>query len=364
MIVSITDLSRSGNGVAKDSEGRILFIPFTAPGDEVEVELTQEFKNYRFAKVLRWVKKSPNRVEPRCLVFTQCGGCALQHIPYPQQFDTKFSGVVHALRRVQVTPPFTVENFPAVDPWNYRNRIQLRGFGAEVGFFAAGSRTRVPIHRCEISREEINQELPAVRKKGQEYSSEFKVEIDVISDGTVRTTWNARHAALGFRQVNDAQNLQMKKWISDAVPSGGELLDLYGGSGNLSWDLANRRSVIHCVDVSSPSQTLPEQPRNFHFHRMPSDRWIKEYSKKAVRSPDRVVILDPPRDGLRTEFGLISRAFKKIGVQRIIAVGCDPDAWARDMRHWIDEGYRFSHMAVFDFFPQTPHVESAGILDL
>lgn len=366
MNVEITDLSRGGAGVGKSPDGQIAFVPLTLPGDRVRVRVVKARKNYLECEMEEIILPSPSRVAPRCAVFGKCGGCAWQHVPYELQFKTKTEGVRHALKRVQVEAPNSFQSYAADQPYQYRNRIQLRGEGDQIGFFARGSRNLVPIERCEVAREELNARLTSIREKGLSHAGPYKVEIDVLPDHTVREAWNQRHAALGFRQVNDSQNGHLQNWIAERISSGRILYDLYGGSGNLSLHLAARMKITHCVDVSSPKMRLSNQPENFFFHSSDVSRWLKSAMRRPPHAPalEASAIIDPPRDGLSENFPIVANAVKKLNIREIIAVGCDPDSWARDVRHWIDEGFHFEAAAAFDFFPQTPHIESVALLRL
>ncbi|MGZ3699111.1 MAG: class I SAM-dependent RNA methyltransferase, partial [Bdellovibrionota bacterium] len=236
--IRIADLSRGGAGVGRDASGRAIFVPLTAPGDLARVEIVGTEKRYAQARLLELLESSPERREPRCRVFGRCGGCQWQHLDYSLQWRTKVSGVRHALTRVQVPLAGPLSEFPAERIFEYRNRVQLRGQGRELGFYAAGSNEVVPIERCEIARPEINAALDAVRAEGAKLARPFKVEVEVLADTKIRSTWNSAHAASGFRQVHDEQNELLKKWVSERIPDGALVLDLYGGQGNLTRGLA------------------------------------------------------------------------------------------------------------------------------
>ena len=134
LVTTITDLSRSGAGVGRDSEGRALFVPFSAPGDVVKVKLQKVKRRYAEAELLELIEPSPVRVTPHCPVFTRCGGCQWQHIPYELQWQTKEAGVRESLRLAKINVPQIWEGFPAQNAWEYRNRIQLRGDGSTIGY--------------------------------------------------------------------------------------------------------------------------------------------------------------------------------------------------------------------------------------
>ncbi len=357
---TITDLSRAGSGVARDSEsGRVVFIPFTAPGDRVRAEIVGEEKSYAHGRLIEILDRSPIRVEPPCPVFSRCGGCQWQHLPYENQWKTKISGIRHALKRVQVQADVPFDEHPAEHPWNYRNRVQLRGEKAKIGFFAPESRELVEIESCPIARREINAEIPIARAHGDTLSKPYKVEIEVLTDGKTRQTWNAGHAAQGFRQVNDEQNDKLRAWVESKITPGRVVYDLFGGSGNLSERIAARANRIHCVDVSAPRERPEGFPANVEFHRADTLRWV---SRQPPAAGPASAIVDPPRIGLGPELGTLAQELDRLGVTELIAVGCDVDAWARDLSRWIKKGWSVRRLAAFDFFPQTVHVESVALL--
>ncbi|RYZ97762.1 MAG: class I SAM-dependent RNA methyltransferase, partial [Proteobacteria bacterium] len=188
MELEITALSRSGAGLGRDTSGRVVFVPFTAPGDTVRVEIEKQEKRFAEAKLLKITKASPIREVPPCPVFGTCGGCEWQHLPYPLQWETKRGGVVGALERVKVdTAGITVEEIPAEQIWEYRNRVQLRGLKDSLGFYARRSQTIVPIEKCYIARPELNAQLAAVKAEGAKFSREYKAELEVFPDGEVTT---------------------------------------------------------------------------------------------------------------------------------------------------------------------------------
>lgn len=379
--LAIQDLARGGAGVARDESGRVVFVPFTAPGDEVRARIIETKKNYAQAELVEIIKPSPHRQTPPCPVFGRCGGCQWQHLPYELQWKTKFQGALHALARVGIEKPSRegwVEELPAERIWEYRNRVQLRGLGDELGFFAAGTNQRVPVDRCPIARPEINAAWGETREEGRRFDQPYKVEVEVLPDGTIRRSWNSRHGAQGFRQVHDEQNEKLKRWVASALTPGREVLDLFGGAGNLSLGLAQGPALavgVHCVDLGAPTGDVARElaagwggaPGGFAFHREPVVRWLVKKASNAQRRAQPAaplsVILDPPREGLGADFTAIASALEALGAREIVAVGCDPDAWARDLSRFAKRGWKLERAAILDLFPQTPHVESIARLD-
>lgn len=364
LILDITDLSRGGTGVARDDQGRVVFVPFTAPGDRVKVQIVESEKRYATGELLEVIQASSVRQKPRCPAFGRCGGCQWQHLPYDLQWKTKSSGVLHALSRVGVdTSALKLEELPADRIWEYRNRIQLRGEhrseGTILGFYAKGSHDVIPLDRCDIARPEINESWEKTRADSNAYDRPFKVELEVSEKGELSQSWNKGHAAQGFRQVHDDQNEKLKVWVRSAVTLGLPVLDLFGGSGNLSTQLMESAPEIHCVDVSVPRQKPAHFPESFQFHRAPVAEWIK---RTQVEKKDWSAIIDPPRIGLGRDFQIIADGIDRAGVKELVAVGCDPDSWARDVSRFLKRGWKLDRVAALDLFPQTAHVESLARL--
>ncbi len=390
-VVTITDLARGGSGVARiypdalqtevevPTKGMVVFVPFTLPGDKVRIRITGKEKRYLEGELLEIVTPSPDRVIPKCPVFQVCGGCQWQHIPYELQWKTKVKGVVHALDRLGISVP-ELEEIPAQQVWTYRNRVQLRGFQNEIGFLKRSSTEWVPIRRCEIAREEINETLEETRLLGSELVRPYKVEVEVTLDSEIKRAWNAPHAATGFRQVHDEQNERLKDWVKRELKSGGSVLyDLFGGSGNLSLGLKEAFSEIHCVDTGAPQVKDPAQKSGpgYFFHKAKVLPWILKRAAFSGVSTGSLAatpggsdldgvtaLLDPPRAGLGQDFRDISGSLQKLGVKKVIHIGCDVDAWAGDLSKWRNRGWKIEKIMLLDLFPQTIHLESAAVLKL
>jgi 23S rRNA (uracil1939-C5)-methyltransferase len=364
MKARINDLSRGGSGVARLDSGEVIFVPFTAPGDWIEVRIIEKKKNYSQGELVQLLEPSPGRVPAPCPHFTRCGGCSWQHIPYSLQFETKKKGLLHALGRKGVeTAGIPLDELPAQDSYHYRNRIQLHGNAdtGVLGFFRPGTREIVDLQACAIADARINEALPGLREQGfREFRGEFKLEIDLSPEGHVRSAWNRRHAAFGFRQVNDAQNRLLQTWISENLRSAELLFDLYGGNGNLSRPLASRFREVFCVDLFTGPRD-ETAPRNFHLVRQDMDRWSRTPIEESWAGKPASVILDPPREGIAETLPPLLHKISRLSLTSVILVGCDVDAFTRDVQRLIKKGFRLERLGALDLFPQTPHIESLAL---
>lgn len=383
--LTIVDLARGGSGVAR-LDGQAVFVPFTAPGDQVRVRIVERQKRFLKAELVEVRVPSPDRVEPPCPVFGRCGGCQWQHLPYSLQWRTKVTGVQQALKRLRSIESVarsslpTLEELPASQVWGYRNRVQLHGEGEALGYYGGASRRLVATDRCPIARAEIQAVWEQTRAEGAsrfpgtEASAKtpapvaYKVEVEVGNDGRVRKSWNSPHAALGFRQVHDDQNLRLREWVFQAITPGRHVYDLFGGAGNLSEMLAAMAMRVDCVDTGSPSPSPAGTHPQLHFHRSAVLPWLKQQGGSgAVGAPAAVrgtasAILDPPREGLADAGPAIVQHLERLGVREALLVGCDLDSWVRDLGVFAQRGWRFKKLAVLDLMPQTVHVESIALL--
>src|SRR5690606_29195957 len=157
--VYIEDLTHDGAGVAK-VDGYPLFIQGGLPDEQAEVHVLKTLKNYGFAKIVKIEVPSPDRVEPECGVYAQCGGCQLQHLSYEGQLKWKEKMVRNVMTRigkidVPVHPVKGMDN-----PLNYRNKAQIP-FGSNgdvpiAGFYKTKSHAIVDTDRCLIQTPEAD----------------------------------------------------------------------------------------------------------------------------------------------------------------------------------------------------------------
>jgi len=366
--LTIVDVSRAGPGVAKHSSGKTVFVAFTMPGDTVEAKITDVKRHFAQAECISFIEQCAQRTSPRCRVFTQCGGCQWQHIPYSLQWQYKLTGIKQVLKASKIRLAGDIAQFPARQCWNYRNRVQLHGFKDKLGFFANRSHDIVAIEQCEIAAQPINAILPQLKSQGRSYTQPYKVEVELTPNQELQTVWNSRHAAKGFRQINDEQNQILKQWIVTRLIQQQPVYDLYGGSANLSLALARQGLEVHCVDTSVPIVKTQNTPATLLFHNSEVLPWLKQritdIKFQRIEEPRQAftAIIDPPRGGLGEEFDAIIDRLEQLKVNEIITVGCKTDTWARDLARLLKRGWALQHIGAFDFFPHTIHVETTAHL--
>ena len=166
--IRISSLGSSGEGVGR-MEGFTVFVTGGLPGELVRVRIGEVKKSYASGRLLKVLEASPDRVEPKCPIYKECGGCQLQHLSYEGQLKVKQQQVKDAMERIghqkdlPVLPVLGAEN-----PWNYRNKVAFP-VGREkgrtiIGCFAQGSHKIIDASNCLIQDELNNEAINAVRE--------------------------------------------------------------------------------------------------------------------------------------------------------------------------------------------------------
>ncbi|MCK9302487.1 MAG: 23S rRNA (uracil(1939)-C(5))-methyltransferase RlmD [Bacteroidales bacterium] len=124
--VDIIDAASDGNAVGKTADNLILFVPYGAPGDNVDVQVTKKRKSFKYGKIIAFNKLSENRVEPKCEHYTMCGGCKWQHLNYKSQLFFKQKQVADALTRIaKVNVDDVLPILPSDNTEYYRNKLEF-----------------------------------------------------------------------------------------------------------------------------------------------------------------------------------------------------------------------------------------------
>ena len=122
--VEITGVAAEGKSIARVDD-LVVFIPYGAPGDVVNIKLDKKKRSYAEAHIVDMVKPSPDRVTPACEHFGVCGGCKWQHIPYESQLRYKRDQVVDALTRIaKVEIPEVNPTLGSKETFCYRNKLE------------------------------------------------------------------------------------------------------------------------------------------------------------------------------------------------------------------------------------------------
>jgi len=337
MQLTVHDMAFGGKGVGR-ADGMVVFVPFTIPGETVEVAVTRKKKNYAEAKLVLVETPSPDRVDPPCPYFGECGGCAYQHIAYPAQLKIKEKQVADTLRRVGKKAEVPMRPIiPSPKPYEYRNRIRVHVTGNRVGFYNLGNRV-MDIERCLIAAPEVNQRLRELRGKA-------------MPEGDYTLS---RRDSRFFEQTNSEVARAMLEAVGSLVTPGGRLVDAYCGAGFFAQALREKYDEVIGVEANEFAVQHARKTAQSHERYIAGDVAVVLGDLLAERSGDETTLLmDPPSAGVTPRVIDMILAHNP---REVVYVSCNPGTLARDLAA-LGGAYRLESVTPLDMFPQTAEIE-------
>ncbi len=416
--IAITSLAAGGAGVGRLPDGMAVFVPRTAPGDEVIVTAVERRRRFAKASAAEIPKLGPGRVDPLCPHFTsdRCGGCQWQHLSGTVQRQAKARIVGDALRRIGKLELPDPEVVASPRAYGYRATITLtvRHVASRViaGFHDAEEPSRVfHLEKCHIARDEVDTLWQAIRPalaavpRGDDVRLKLRVApegtLHVIVDGGDKawggagallaaaqqrglapTIWwrpppphgaprrmagpEADTGAASFAQVNPDVAGLLRDAVVEAVMQradgriGGQavrVLDLYGGVGDTALPIAAAGHDVMMVELDERAvRQADERAKRENITLRCVAARVEDVLPKLL--PADIVIVNPPRAGLSSE---VANRLSAYPPNRLLYVSCDPATLARDLKRVAPVG-RLT-VRSFDMFPQTSHVETLAVVE-
>jgi 23S rRNA (uracil1939-C5)-methyltransferase/tRNA (uracil-5-)-methyltransferase len=381
--LTIDSLTNLGSGVGR-IDGWVVFVPFALPGETVKARVFRNDKNHSQADLVEVLEPSPDRVEPVCPLFGNCGGCQYQHLDYQKQLAWKTRQMGELMKHMAGVV-FPV-NFCLSTPqtWHYRSKITphfdqpRNGEIGAIGFLANGQRSRIiDVTQCTIAMDSINAALPEIREGIRAKAHSFKrgstlllratgdrVETDFRATATERVgDLTFQFLAGDFFQNNPFILPLFTGYVAQQAAAGARfLVDAYCGSGLFALTLAKDFEKVAGVEVSETScewarkNAKANQITNATFLTASAEDIFAEINFPAAET---AVVIDPPRKGCTPEF---IEQLVKFGPARVVYVSCDPATQVRDLKLLGEGGYALADVQPFDLFPHTRHLESVMTL--
>lgn len=418
LTVTVTSLDPFGQGVARH-EGKTVFVTGVLPGEQAEIQLTEEKRQFSHAKLKRLLTPSPQRVTPPCPHFTRCGGCQQQHAGIALQQSSKTAALMRLMTR-ETGAELPEASLIAGTPYAYRRRARLAlYFQAKeqrllMGYRQSNSHDLVDIKACPVLRPELEallqplrdclSRLKAVKRLGhvelvqaengpllvlrhldplhssdqqalRDFAQQQGVSVYLAPDADSLTCLQGEepiyHVAgltlafspRDFIQVNDAVNQQMVAqalaWL-DVQPQD-RILDLFCGMGNFTLPLAQRAASV--VGVEGVTALVEKGRENAQRNGLSNVTFFHQNLEDdvtqqpwAAQGFDKI-LLDPARAGAAGVMEQITR----LAPERVVYVSCNATTLARDSKVLLAAGYRLANVAMLDMFPHTGHLESMAL---
>ena len=416
-----------GAGLAR-AEGKTIFVPFTLPGEAVEVHITEDKRSFANAELDAVLEASSQRTEPSCRYFGECGGCQYQHATYAEQLTLKRSILQETLERARVAPIPEIVPVHA-EPLAYRNRVRLhlQRQPFALCYKRRGSHANLPVSQCPIAAPVVEQAIAAATRVGpafdlagdfeeiefftNESQSELLIslwarrrangyphklasfceillrEITALTGAAVFLVekaalvdkkiaeWGAQaltYRAAGYPyRVSIGAFFQVNRFLVDRLVelvtahlSGESAWDLYAGAGLFARALSERFEKIVAVEAAPYSSR--DLPENASGSAYEA---VQSGTLDFLRQQTRRQGAPTPDlivvDPPRSGLGPdVTSLLTKVRPQTIVYVSCDPATLSRDLRALVESGYRLKTMHMVDLFPQTFHLESVTVLSL
>lgn len=399
--VTITALSTNGEGIARD-EGKVIFVPFTLPGETWEIELVESKKKFSRGHPQRLIHSEEQpaikRTAALCPYYTQCGGCQIQHIPYTQQLELKQQWLEETFQRVG---HIEIHANPVLsaNEWEYRNKTTFSLVVHQDEIVLANHtinlpNLHIPIEDCMISHPLIRQALPVIKQLLRPSHLKLQPYRSANQPGSRITlrVWNDRLAVYlhdvtfiqpqqrWFESLNNAVQKEMPGVLMDDNKAYKEiftqinhpvsqrlydwvcrlpfqhyscLLDGYCGMGELTHKLSLQFQHTDGVEINKQAIQSAQSlygSENVSFYAQPLEEFLM-----ASKQMYDVTVFNPPRAGLSAF--VLEYLAKHLPVDAVM-ISCHPAALARDSAELLQFGYVIQSVQPFDMFPQTHHLET------
>ena len=404
------DMSVDGQGIARAGD-LVVFVKGMIKGEEADVRIIAEKKNYSYGIIDRLISASPYRVEPDCKIAYKCGGCDYRHIAYEYQLQLKQDVLNNTFKDFKVN-----EIIPCDDPYYYRNKVQIPCRDHKMGFYRKFSNDIVEFDDCFLESQDANQIIRDLKTIliGKPYektvrhvlikkavgTGEIMVAFivrdmgidlsDIVSFLTEKYPDIRSNVILGleekviygsdhicdvfdsirvnlslksFYQVNYGQMLKLYQKIRElsGVSENDRVLDLYCGIGTISLYLC--RYAKHVTGVEIVEAAVADAKENAKLNGFDNTDFILADASKNmdVYLKDRdIVIVDPPRKGISQD---LIASLKGNRIKRIVYVSCNPATLARDLQ-LLQNTYDVGEITPVDMFPFTVHTENVVSLTI
>lgn len=386
-------MAHGGSAIARRA-GKAYFVDGAIPGELVSGTAEVDKGSWGRVRLIEILERSPDRVEPSCSHFGQCGGCQWQMGDYPAQLAWKEEIVTGQLAHLGRHPDPPVRPIVAPGPpYGYRNRMDYRVAAGRPALHERKSRRLVPLRECRILHPSLadllidlgdlggvdsitlrtatttGEVLVALRGKVPPQASSWGCNVcrvdgnsvePVIGEPTIEETVAGipfRISGTSFFQNNTAGAEHLVSLVSEAaeVGSSDTLLDAYAGGGLFSATVGRQAGRVLAIEVGAAEAR--DLQANLNRAGIEEYRIVSAPAEEAVARLDEywdVVIADPPRRGLGVD-GI--EAVTAAEPRTLVYVSCDPASLARDTALLAEWEYELDWVTPVDMFPQTFHIE-------
>ena len=423
--LNVHALDAGGHGIARNPEGKVVFVEGALGGETVEAQLVRSKPKFDTARTVKVLKESFGRREPPCPYYHSCGGCVVQHADARTQVAAKQRWLEDCLERIGKVEPGLI--LPPIygEEWGYRRRARLsvryveKKGGALVGFRERRSTFVTDIQGCIVLPPHVSALIPGLRELiGRLSVPDRMPQIEVaVGDEAVVLVFrhllplNDQDHAL-FREFADANSVQV--WLQPRGPDSAALFhpvpapELFYALPEFGLrivfrptDFTQVNHVVNRLLVSRAVRLLDPQPGerigdlfcgigNFTLP-------IATFGAQVIGIEGSAALVERGRqnaaaNGLVAQFETgnlfepnlaqfgafdkllldppregaieLAKALPDAWPRRLVYVSCDAATLARDAGVLVNtKGFRLAAAGVVNMFPHTAHVESIALFE-
>lgn len=424
LTVTVSTLDAFGQGVANHN-GKTIFVKSALPNEIVDIQLTEDKKNYAKATVIKYHNQSQDRLKPPCQYYQKCGGCDLQHISPRVQQQAKYQALINLLKKESgATLDNVLNDAPIIiadQPYAYRRRARLsinliKGV-LFVGFRQAESNQIINIKHCPVLVDKLNNLLIPLQhcltnikqKKSlghielisvdsgvivvlrhispmdeqdtkllRQFAQEHNISLYLHGDKLVHITGDNQHyyqinklkltfSPLDFIQVNSKINQKMinqaLEWLT--LEPTDNVLDLFCGMGNFSLPMATLSKSVTGIEGVKALVEKAQFNAKLNRSEIRADTQFLTSNledEQQFSTWNHLQFEKVLLDPARAGAFNTTAQIVKISPKKIVYISCNPATLARDCKQFIAKGYKIAQVAILDMFPQTKHIESMLLL--
>ena len=376
-----------GRGICHVS-GKVLFVPDLLPLEEASVKIVFDNKKYMVGEVVKYLKKSSIRKNPRC-PYEKCG-CVLMNMDYGDSLEYKKSRVISLFKKFASIDLSDIEIVFDLNNYGYRNKASLKVRDGKIGYYKNGTNDLIEIDRCLILSDRINEIIGILKKENlNDVSSivikdmdEVLIDIEgsmdisnlkeyassIFMDGRCVYGKNRVEVSLmgykfmvsrdSFFQVNNVITEKLYSKVLEYAGSGNKLIDLYCGTGTIGIILSKNYKEVIGIEINKSSVACSRENKKLNNIKNIAFKCGDANKLCKGESADTIVV-DPARAGL-SNLGI--KNILELSAKKIVYVSCNPVTLARDLNK-LSSDYKLKDICLFDMFPWTYHVETVVVLE-
>ncbi len=391
--LTLTNMAYGGAALGRDVSDRVLFVPFTIPGEKVTAEIVEDKKRFATARLVEMLEPSPDRVEPRCPHFGSCGECHFQHINYPAQIRYKAAVLSDQLARIGGFVDVSVKPVVAnPEPWAYAIEASFSPTDdGGLGFWSPRLGRVMKIDTCHIIREQLvnllhdtDLALPELRRLtlrvGEDDALLAALEVEDMEPPSLEADFPISVALVlpdgtAANLVGDNNLLQSVKGHLFRVSAGsffypsppaieilidtilnylgpdkiGTVLELYSGVGTITNFLSAKAVELVALEMNADAVADTAVNLNDYDNVTLYEGPVEEILPILDVRPDAMIV-DPPVSGLPP---MVTDEIARKAPAQLIYISSDAATLARDGRRLAAHGYLLKEVQPIDMYPQT-----------